>query len=370
MKKYILMVLYTCSLVQLPAQVVLNLQLPPAGLTVKSQLWNLAVMNTANQSFQARIELSMINAANSRPVMTATTNVLNFPKGMRQLRAGDVTPVMYTVQDPAFRVDGSPEGFLPVGTFQLCYTVIRTDLEIADRVAEECETAVVEPISPPQLIDPGDSSITDQTRPLFSWLPPSPIMLFNHLVYDFRLVRVEALQTGVEAVQQNIPLERQSDLVMAYLQYPMSLPELDTTNIYAWQVIAISGGSEVARSDVWTFRVKKESLGLTPSPPAYYTRLRKENDAAYSVCRGPLYFEYLNEANDRTIPFRIYDLTNPSGMELRLDSSLIDLHYGEHLGMLDLSKSGIMLDRHLYLLELINSKKEHWYLKFQYRKKN
>lgn len=370
MKKYILLVLSLFGITRLSAQVVLNLQLPPAGLTVKSQLWNMTVVNTVSQSFQAQIELSMINVANNQPVLTATTNVLTFPRGLKQLHSGDVAPVTYNVQDPAFRIDASAEGFLPVGTFQLCYSVIRVDLEVSERIAEECETVVIEPISPPQLIDPEDSGTVELTRPLFSWLPPSPVQLFNNLVYDFDLVRVEPLQTGAEAIQQNIPLERQSNLTVTNLQYPLSLPELDTARLYAWQIVARSGGTEVARSEVWTFRVKKDLPPSASAAPVYYSRLRRENDAAYGVCRGPLYYEYSNEVNDKTVSFKIYDLSNPAAKELKLDSSLIDLHYGQNLSLLDLSHTSILQDRHLYLFELINSRKEHWYLKFQYRKKN
>jgi len=370
MKKYILLILTITGVLRLSAQVVLNLQLPPAGLTVKSQLWNMTVVNTVSQPVQAQIELSMINVANNQPVLTATTSVLTFPKGLKQLHAGDVAPVTYNIQDPAFRVDGSPEGFLPVGTFQVCYSIVRVDLEVSERIAEECETVVIEPISPPQLVSPGDSGIVEQTRPLFNWLPPAPVQLFNNLVYDFSLVRVEPLQTGAEAVQQNIPLDRESNVTATNRQYPLSLPELDTSRTYAWQVVARSGGTEVARSDVWTFRVRKEGPETLSPAPVYYSRLQRETDAAYGVCRGMLYYEYLNETNDKMVPFKIYDLSNASGKELVSDSTVISLHYGQNMGKLDFSHNAMLQDKHVYLFELINSRREHWYLKFQYRKSN
>lgn len=358
----------TAILPCLRAQVVLNLQLPPAGLTVKSQLWNMAVINTVNQSIQAQVELSMINVSNNQTVLTATTRVLDFPKGLKQLHAGDVAPVTYNVLDPSFHVDASPEGFLPVGIFQLCYTVVRVDLEISERVAEECETVTIEPISPPQLVSPSDSEQVELVRPLFNWLPPAPFQLFNNLVYDFNLVEVQSLQTGAEAVQQNIPLETQSNLSVMNLQYPASLPELDTAKLYAWQITARSGGAEVARSEVWTFRVKKGVIDSLKPGPVYYSKMRRENDAAYSVCNGILYYQYLNEVNDRQIPFKIIDISSVVPHELSLDSSLVDLHFGQYLGRMDFTNQNSLQDRHMYLLEFINSRREHWYLKFQYRK--
>lgn len=370
MKKYFLLLALAATLMEGKAQVVVNLQLPPTGLTVKSQLWNLSVVNTSNQTMQCQIELSMTSVTNNQTVLTATTRVLDFPKGLRQLHAGEVAPVIYNILASGYNVDGSPEGFLPVGTFQLCYSVVRVDLETSERVAEECETVVVEPISPPQLVSPGDSERVELTRPLFNWLPPSPVQLFNNLVYDFSLVEVQPLQTGAEAIQQNIPLEMGNNLNVSTHPYPASLPELDTSKLYAWQITARSGGSEVAKSEVWTFRVKKNMPDSLKPRPIYYVRMKREADAVFATCYGTLYYEYLNEANDRQIPFKVYDLGDAARKELLLDSTLIDLHFGQQLGKLDFSQNNILKDKHIYLLELINSRKEHWYLKFQYRQSN
>jgi hypothetical protein len=368
MNKYFLLILSSISLQALRAQVVINLQLPGAGLTVKSQLWSLSIVNTSNQDIQAMVELSMVNSSTNQQVLTATTRVMDFPKGLKQLHAGDVTPVTYNVLASGYNVDGSAEGFLPIGSFELCYSVIRVDQETSERIGEECETVEIEPISPPQLVAPSDSESVELNRPLFNWLPPSPYQLFTNLAYDFNLVEVQDLQTGPEAMQQNIPLETQSNLNVTNLQYPVSLPELDTGKLYAWQITALSAGTEVARSEVWTFKLKKNLPDSVKIPPVYYTRLKRENDGAYSACNGSLYYAYLNEYNDRSVPFSIFDISASGRKAMALDSSLIDLRFGQNLGKLDLTTDNIFKDKHIYLLELINSKNEHWYLKFQYRK--
>ena len=96
--------------------------------------------------------------------------------------------------------------------------------------------------------------------------------------------------------------------------------------------------------------------------------MRRENDAAYAACNGVLYYQYLNEVNDRQIPFSIYDISNSKGRELAFDSTLVDLRFGQNLGRLDFTNQNKLQDKHMYLLEFINSRREHWYLKFQYRK--
>jgi len=244
--------------------------------------------------------------------------------------------------------------------------VIRVDLETSDRVAEDCETAVIEPVSPPQLVNPPDSGETELTHPLFNWLPPSPYQLFTNLVYDFNLVEVQGMQTAAEALQQNIPLHGQGNLTTTNLQYPAALPALDTGKLYAWQITARSGGAEVARSEVWSFRVKYPMEDPARVSPGYYTRMKQENEAGLTVCYGILRFEYLNEVNDKQAAFKIYDISQAGRREILLDSSLIDLHFGEYLGQLDLTRGHMLQDKHIYLLDLTNSRKEHWCVKFQY----
>ena len=367
MKKNILFLFSMLMLPGLYAQVVINPQLPPGGLTMKSQLWNLSVVNTGNQTMQVQIELSMVNASNSQPVMTATTRVMDIPKGLKQLHAAEAAPVTYNILSGDFHLDGSAEGFLPVGTFQLCYSVVRIDLETSERVAEDCETVVIEPVSPPQLVNPPDSGETELVRPLFNWLPPSPYQLFTNLVYDFKLVEVQELQTGAEAVQQNMPLHGQGNLNTTSLQYPSSLPALDTARLYAWQVTARSGGAEVARSEVWTFRVRPMKPDAIKPSLGYYVRLKNENEAGFTICYGILRYEYLNEVNDKQVPFSIYDISQAGRKKVPLDSTFIDLHYGDNLGQLDFTHTNTLKDNHVYLLELVNSRKERWCVKFQYR---
>jgi len=368
MKRYILFIAWAVMTANVEAQLVINPQIPPTGLTVKSQLWSLAVINSGG-AMRAQIELSMTDLSSNQQVLTATTRVLDFPKGLRQVRMSDVTPVTYNVLAPGLNTGSGAEGFLPVGNYELCYSLVRIDEAGSERVAEQCESVVIEPLSPPQLVIPTDSERVELTRPLFTWLPPSPYTLFAKLSYDLKLVEVQSLQTGAEAVQDNMPLVQQSNLAVANLQYPVSLPELDTAKLYAWQVTARSSGLEVAKSEVWTFRVRKLFPLLKDRPVLEtYAKLRRENDGSYIISNGLLRYQYLNEWNDSTVDCKLYDISSPKRSELPLDSNYIAVSYGENYNKMDLSESALLKDQHFYQLELVNSKQEHWYLKFQYRK--
>ena len=368
MKKYILFAGLEALAGYGWAQIVINPQLPPAGLTVKSQLWSLSVVNPGSE-MQAQIELSMTDLSNNQQVLTATTRVLRFSKGLRQVQVADVGPVTYNILSPGINGGGAGEGFLPVGNFELCYSLVRLDEAGSERVAEQCTSVVIEPLSPPQLVYPTDSERIELTRPLFTWLPPSPYTLFKRLTYDVKVVNVQSLQTGAEAVQENMPLLQQSNMATVNLQYPISLPELDTGKLYAWQITARSEGLEVAKSEVWTFRVQKQNLLLKKGLALEtYAKLSRDNDGSYVISSGLLRYQYLNEWNDSTVDLKLYDISSPKRSELPLDSNYIAVSYGENYNKMDLSESALLKDQHFYQLELVNSKNEHWYLKFQYRK--
>ena len=54
--------------------------------------------------------------------------------------------------------------------------------------------------------------------------------------------------------------------------------------------------------------------------------------------------------------------------KLEPDSTWMDIRLGENYKQLDFTQQDLLSDKHIYLLELINSRNESWYLKFEYRK--
>ncbi len=55
------------------AQVVMQPQAPPLGLTIKPQLWNLALVNGTKESLDVRIEMVMTDISNNQRVLSAST---------------------------------------------------------------------------------------------------------------------------------------------------------------------------------------------------------------------------------------------------------------------------------------------------------
>jgi hypothetical protein len=369
MKKIVWSVLLLFSIQSLKAQqVLLNYQLPPSGVSVKSQLWNFSILSTAGSNINIRIDLSFSDASTGQRIFTASSGMYTLTQAATQFQESTLSPIVYTVLNNFYNVDNNPNGFLPVGHFEVCLAVMQINSDLSDKIAEDCTTLEVEPVSPPLLVEPANGDTIYNKRPFFTWLPPMPATAFNNLSYDYSLVSVEGIQSPGDAIQQNIPLYSQEGLNVSSLPYPAALQELDTIRQYVWQVTAKSNNVPVAKSEVFVFRVGDNiSQSVPVLPGGYYAILKKENDASYSNFNDAIKFQYLNEINDSVATIGIKDI-DPSGSAISLDSPFVHLQFGNNFIIKDLSRSGGFINHHIYLLELLNSKQEHWYLKFEYRK--
>jgi hypothetical protein len=351
------------------AQVVIHPQLPPIGIVLKGQLWNLSLINGSNATMQGRIEMTFTDISTNTLVFTATSRLLNFTKGLNLVALNKVNPVTYIVAAPGYNVTPAPEGYLPVGTYSVCYALLAIQGDITNRLGDICETVEIEPLSPPLLISPSDSAHLDYDQPLFQWIPPAPMGLFSNLNYSFSLVEVLPTQTGATALQQNLPLYTQSGLSATVLQYPLSLPPLTLDKLYAWGVSARNGSMDVAKSQVWCFRLQPNVAQLDSNGTTrFYVQLSKEREASFSVMSGTLRYSLHNESSDSAFSANVWDVTTDHQIEINLQEPIVIVPYGLHYLELDLSESGLLANKHMYLLELTDKNGGHWFTKFQYRK--
>lgn len=349
-------------------QVVVNLQLPAVGLTVKSQLWSMTLSSSSADVLTVKINMTMTDVATGQQVLSGATDNISLPQGNKVLQYADVVPVHYVVLNSSYPVDASQEGFLPIGNFNFCFEIQRLNHEVLESIAEECATIEVEPLSPPLLNSPTDQSESNELRPLFTWLPPVPVSLFNNLSYNFKLVELLPKQNSSAAIQQNFPLFFQQNIFNPNLIYPSSLPDLDTSKTYAWQIIANSNNLGVSASEIWTFKVKTfgtDSITYKRQPP--YIKLKAESAEGYFICDGRLNLEYLNELNDSTVTVKMYDESKKGRKEIPLDEDFLLLTFGQNLINIDLSNTSGFISGHQYMVEITNSKNEVWKSRFEYK---
>ena len=303
---YLIFFLSVCCLAN--AQVSLVLQVPPVGVMQKNQLWNMTLISTG--SVPVSIQLTLVDAASGQPVMTTTTHTLQLSKGANVITAKDVAPLQYDYLSPVF-TDRDPNGFLPVGNFKACYTVI-LPVDHGMPTAEDCIPVEVQPLSPPQLNTPPDTSVVETAYPQFSWLPPTPVNLFSDLNYQMILVEVLPDQGPYQAIQQNIPVYNISHLQDPVNLYPTSAKPLDTGVLYAWRVLVLNQDQYIDQSEVWTFKLAtpKTTPLLVPGGNFISLRSARERSAGVQVLAsdtiGIKYYSFEKDHTD-TLAFSSAD---------------------------------------------------------------
>jgi hypothetical protein len=369
MRKIILSQVFTFLLFTTKAQVLINLQLPQAGLQVKSQLWNMSLVNTSNELLNIKIDMTLTDVATGQIVLSGSSRIFNLPAGAKQLQISDLVPIQYNVLNSTYNINNNPNGFLPVGIFNACFSILKRNAETLDKITEDCETIEVEPASPPFLSMPDDGAEIDQSRPMFTWLPPSPANLFNNLKYELKLVEVNNNQNPADAIQNNLALVQQSYISNNTYQCPASLKPLDTAKLYAWQVKALNNMQAISNSEIFTFKVKQQQDAVINDTDVY-VQLKGLVEMPFTVCRGILKYEYVNVYNNAFIQLALTDVTTKANKVIALPAEQQVLTYGQNFLRLDLSANNNMTNNHIYELMVSGARGEKQAVKFIYKNEN
>lgn len=347
------------------AQVSMTLQVPPAGVLVKNQLWNIVLVNAGSSDVQVQVNLVLLDAQTNQPVITATSAPVTLSKGARQLQSRDLSPVQYAYSIPAARVDMDPNGMLPAGRYQACYTVVNVQKSNLTLV-ENCITVNVDPLSPPLLNTPANEDKLMTSYPQFTWLPPTPIGLFNDLSYAIVVVEVLSGQGKADAVQQNIPLNASVYTKNMFWNYPASARALDTGRLYAWRVVALNNGKAVALSEIWTFKVSAVKPGSVEVKEEPYVEVRRAQDAAIATAGNVLRITYDNAAADTSIKYTITSIEE-AGNPVVQEGELA-VKYGQNQLQVPLKKNNRIQSNKVYLFRFASSRNESWTVKFTVNK--
>lgn len=373
-KDFRMKILITCllliSVLTSTAQVIVTPQLQRTGILQKQQLWNMLLTNTAQANVDGHLEVVLADIQTGQPILSGVGKTFSITPGNMQVNAALMEPIQYTQLNGNYVIEPGPNGFLPLGNFSVCISYFRHVHDAVDQLAEECDFIEIEPLSPPQLVLPWNEAQETQTNPSFSWLPPAPASFFSNLRYDIDVVAINPGQSAADAIQQNIPLLHQAQLVQSYLLYPTSSPPLQVGKQYAWRVTATSNGAVVSRSEIWEFTIISENdVPKIKTNNLPYIKLVKDELPAYSLQVDYLKFDYLNEAADSTWNIRVYDLTSGSNDTIPLRADTIPLKYGQNLVNIDLTGQNSFTPQHFYLLELRNTRSEIWRMRFEFRRK-
>jgi len=145
--------------------------------------------------------------------------------------------------------------------------------------------------------------------------------------------------------------------------------DLQVDKKYAWQIVAMNNHTIITKSDVWSFSTKKKEALVLPTADPVYIKLKKEEDASGSaIFWGNIRFDYLNETGDTEWNILIEDLTSSQHKSFIVIPDSLKLRRGQNLVNYEAIKDKRFIEKHQYLLKIVNSRNEVWQLRFEYRK--
>jgi len=288
----------------LKAQYTLQPTIPLAGMMQKSQLWNVLVVNNTNNQVNCRLELTLRDRVSGMEQLTASSSEFVLSKGAKQLTNGLLAPIQYNNINTIFTGRGNDE-LLPIGNYMACYRLVTVGIKPTD-LAEECTQFDIEPLSPPMLAFPADSSLLNIQPAQFTWIPPTPQQLFNRLYYEVMITEILPNQKAEEAIQQNLPFYIDLNAPYSLLNYSGTGGVFQKDKWYAWQVVAKDDKSYAAKSEVWVFKIKDSVPVKETKQPTYFLLDNSSSNRGSVVVDGTdLNIKYYSYDRDYDTEIRI-----------------------------------------------------------------
>lgn len=340
-------------------QIEVKANLPSVGIIQKAQLWNLTVVNSSSTTFESEVHFVLKDRMTGIDVGSATTGRVSIKPGVSQINFSNLNQVYYNSFPGSF--DFRSSAFLPPGSYIGCYNLISSSEKI--QFSQDCAEFDVEPLSPPLLVFPIDSSRLSQAPVQFNWSAPTPLSMFNYLNYDIIIAPLYEQQKPEEAIQFNVPFYS-GKAINNSLIYPASGFHFELNTWYVWQVIARDNDHYAGKSEAWVFIIqppKSDEERLVEFP---YLKMKQANFLKGFAPNGILKISYENDTGAETIEIKIVDAKNPSTLILK---KRIGLSSGENLIEIDLSRQHLKND-YGYVAELVNMRGERQRVLFELRK--
>jgi hypothetical protein len=357
MKIKILLACIICLPLCMRAQITLTTQMPNTGILVKDQLWNVIVTNNTNDMVTVRLEIDVTDVLLGQSVLNASTGRILVDRGMKLLSNREVQPILYNYVATEFSGN-----YAPCGSYNIHYRLIKEVPAKEDiPVADEMVRVNVTPLSPPMLTTPSDKAGIETVYPQFTWMPPTPMDMFNPLLYDINVVAIEEGQSAIAAMEVNRPVYFNTNIQNPSEKMPTSFEQLQQGKTYAWQVVARSSSACASPSEVWVFSIGKDSITKIIEGAAY-TKLSRSNTEVTTAQEGVVKMEYINNSDDKKVKCTVYK----AGEKRKAGSKTINFNLKLVNGQNYLSyKINKKLDeKTVYEISLTNSRGEEWLMRF------
>lgn len=345
-----------CITTSLRSQFVLIPEAQAGGIVIKQQLLSLVVNNLSGNTKRAILLITVTDRKTSQVLFEANSNMVVLGTGVKRVTYNELAPLNYAVSTIGFAAEREFNQPLPVGEYLVCYRLVNMD-DKKEVLVSECIKILAEPLSPPLLIQPENKAMVMEPRPVLTWTPPSPVYMFNALSYDIIVSPLYEKQSPEEALQRNLPVMTTTSFNNS-IAYPASYSNLETGRIYVWQVVAKDAGRYGGKSEVWTFTVMPDSVVKIISN-ATYVKLTKQTPKVTIMHQGILKADYFNFLPDSTVNCTVKRTRGGKAYQFK-----IPVRQGQNFFQYDLNGKVKLDESIVYEMQLINSRKEVWSMKF------
>jgi hypothetical protein len=234
----------------------------------------------------------------------------------------------------------------PEGDYDYCYEFSFSHSD--NPPFEQCFSYALAPFAELNLVDPYDEDVICDKRPLLTWQPLIPAVAGAR--YRLTLAEIKTGQSATEALNYNLLLIDQANLVSPVLTYPSVAKELQNKKKYAWQVTAYVDQTILNRSEIWAFTVDcRDSLEKAPDPFAF----REIEDLLLGnsyVARGSIKFALRNPYAAQRLKYTIRALDYPDKKIHGLPA--VKLLNGANFLVIDLTGNGAFQKNRYYVMDI------------------
>jgi hypothetical protein len=257
-------------------------------------------------------------------------------------------------------------GRLPYDNYIIC---VELKLHNGNRlIGKTCQNVNLL-LNPPQLISPFNQEHIPPVQPVFNWLAPqNPLAETRDFNYTINIVELHPGQSGMEAINSNLPILASQNINVTSYIYPTSSPELIPGHDYAWQVSAFINTQPIGKTEIWTFTpdsITKKSKPII-IPTESFTELKRSLDGGFIETTNAVRFKVGNGEQVSSKRLTFYDdnrqVITPT--PLQFTNTYVGNRYE-----IDLHPYKQFKNDHIYYLEFQSRRGEVLKMGFKYSRK-
>ena len=272
-------------------------------------------------------EFTVLPGSNAVPVSAATSAQVRFS----QNRLGQLTAASRS---------------FPEGDYEYCFAL--NYLHSDNPPQEQCFSYTLAPFAELNLIEPYNKDKICDKRPMLTWEPLIPGIPGSY--YQLVLTEIKRGQSATEAINYNLPVFNQSNIISPLLPYPSVAAELENKKKYAWQVTAYKDGTILNRSEIWEFAVGCRDTVANDTLLYGYRNIEDLSKGNYYTARGAIRFGLINPYQKGKLKYRVEALDKPGKAITGLPKILLE--NGNNTITIDISDNNHFINGKYYVLSL------------------